>query len=419
MLLAMSTKPVARHVRGEVLEALGESRAVALLGARQVGKSTLARELAASGAYPARLFDLDDDEVAAAARLDPRGFVAEISGPAIIDEVQRAPGLLLAIKQRLDTDQSRGQFLLTGSANLLTLPTVADALPGRVEYVNLWPFSQGELRGRRETFIERLFEGGGPPPVSGAPVGRGAVAGLIVTGGYPEPQGRGARGRARFFASYVSSLLSRDLGDVASVRDVGRIEQLLRVIAARSGALASFHGMASDLGIDAGTVRAHTEILESLFLVRRLRPWTANLGSRQVKTPKLYVVDSGLLASLLGAGERRFVEDGGVAGALLESFVAMELVRQSDWCEQPLSLFHYRDKQQREVDVVLERHSGEVVGVEVKAAATVDGRDLAGLRHLRDRLGERFKAGVVLYTGSEALPFGERLSVVPLSGLWA
>jgi uncharacterized protein len=312
-----------------------------------------------------------DDEVAAAARLDPRGFVAEISGRAIIDEIQRAPGLLLAIKQRLDADQSRGQFLLTGSANVLTLPTVADALPGRVGYINLWPFSQGELRGRREHFIDRLFAGERPPPVSGAPVGRGAVAELILSGGYPEPQGRSARGRARFFASYVASLLGRDLGDVASVRDVGRVEQLLHVIAARSGALASFHGMARDLDIDAGTVRAHVELLESLFLVRRLRPWMTNLGGRQVKTPKLYIVDSGLLASLLGVGERRFVEDGGIAGALLKSFVAMELVRQSDWCEQPLSLLHYRDKEQREVDVVLERYSGEVVGVEVKAAATV------------------------------------------------
>lgn len=414
----MAADLVARHVRGQVLEALAESRAVALLGARQVGKSTLVRELAASE-YPARLFDLDDDEVVATARQDPKGFVAEISGAAIIDEIQRAPGLLLAIKQRLDANQARGQFLLTGSANVLTLPTVADALPGRVEYINLWPFSQGELHGRRETFIERLFAGNGPPRLSGAPVGRGAVAGLIVTGGYPEPQDRGARGRARFFASYVASLINRDLGDVASVRDVERLERLLHLIAARSGALASFQGMASDLGMDAGTARAYTGILESLFLVRRLAPWMTNLGSRQVKTPKLHVVDSGLLAFLLGASERRFVEDGGIAGSLLESFVAMELLRQSDWYEEPLSLFHYRDKEQREVDVVLKRYSGEVVGVEVKAAATVTGRDLAGLRHLRDRLGDRFKAGVVLYTGAETLPFGDRLSVVPLSGLWA
>lgn len=413
----MSVGLISRHVRSQVLEALRESRAVALLGARQVGKSTLVRELSDSE-YRARLIDLDDEAVANAAREDPRGFLAEIDGPAIIDEIQRVPALLLAIKQRLDSDPSRGQFLITGSANILTLPTVADALPGRVRYINLWPFSQGELLGHRETFIDRLFDGS-PPRLSGLPVGRGVLAPAILAGGYPESQGLSARGRQQFFSSYISSLIGRDLRDIASVRDLERVERLLHVLAARSGSLASFHGMARDLGVDASTARSDTSILESLFLVRRLKPWFTNLGSRQIKTAKLYVVDSGVLSFMLGAGERRFAEDGEVAGALLETFVAMELLRQSDWSDEPLAMFHYRDKEQREVDVVLERNTGEVVCVEVKAAATATGRDFAGLRHLRDRLGARFKAGVLLYTGSETLPFGERLSAVPVSGLWS
>jgi predicted AAA+ superfamily ATPase len=408
---------IKRQVRPLVLEALAESRAVALLGARQVGKSTLAHDLS-ENEYPARYISLDDEGVLRTAQVDPRGFIASITGPAVLDEIQRAPGLLLAIKERLDRDRTRGQFLLTGSANLLTLPTVADALPGRVEYVNLWPLSQGELCSVKERFVDTLFQGVFPA-VTGAPVGHPAAVSMLTTGGYPELVGRSARGRSRFFSSYIASMIGRDIDDVANLRNVENVEHLLYLIAARSGALANFRSMGSDLGVDANTVNSHTKILEDLFLIRRLKPWRTNLGSRHIKTPKLYVVDSGLLAFLIGANERRIVEDGAVFGMMMESFVAMELLRQCDWAEELVSLFHYRDREQREVDVVMERHSGEVVGVEVKATATPSRKDFGGLRYLRDKLGTRFKAGVVLYTGSDTLPFGERLAAVPLSGLWA
>jgi hypothetical protein len=412
----MSTGLVSRHARPHLLEALAESRAVALLGARQVGKSTLARDLAANE-FPARYISLDDEVAADAARRDPRGFIAEVEGSTVIDEVQRAPGLLLAIKERLDRNQARGQFLLTGSANILTLPTIADALPGRVEYVSLWPFSQGEIHGVREQFIDALLRGRFPK-VSDAPVGRRAVAKLLATGGYPELQGRSPRGRSRFFASYLASILDRDVPDIANIRSIEAVGQLLHVVAARSAALASFHGMSKELGVDANTVRGHAKILEDLFLIRRLKPWYTNLGSRQVKTAKLHVVDSGLLAFLIGANEQRIAGDGAVSGMTFESFAAMELLRQSDWAEEPVSLYHYRDKEQREVDVIIERYGGEIAGVEVKASATVGERDFAGLRYLRDKLGDRFKGGAVLYAGSDTLPFGDRLAAVPLSGLW-
>ena len=398
------------------MEALSDSRAVALLGARQVGKSTLVADLVGAE-YPARLISLDDEATASAARADPTGFIADITGPTAIDEIQRAPELLLAIKRRLDADRSRGQFLLTGSANILSLPTVADALPGRVEYLTLWPFSQGELHSARETFIDGLFDGRFPR-LSAMPVGRRAAASMLVTGGYPELQNRSARGRTRFFSSYVASIIGRDVEDVANVRNVENIERLLFVIAARSGGLTSFHGIGGDLGLDANTVRAHTKILEDLFLVRQLKPWHVNLGSRQIKSSKLYIVDSGFLAYLIGANERRVAEDGAVAGTMFESFAVMELLRQTDWVEHPVQLFHYRDKQQREVDVVLERHDGDVVGVDAKASATPASADFAGLRYLRDKLGHRFKSGVVLHTGADTLPFGDRLAAVPVAGLW-
>jgi hypothetical protein len=412
----MSEPLFRRHLRQDVVDALADSRAVAILGARQVGKSTLVA-LIASNEHPARLISLDDQPTAEAARADPVGFIADIEGPVAIDEIQRAPELLLAIKRRLDADNTRGQFLLTGSANLLSLPTVSDALPGRVEYLTLWPLSQGEILGTREQFIDELFTGRFPK-ITGAPVGRRAFASALVTGGYPEAQGRAARGRTRFFSSYIASIIGRDLDDVANVRNVENVERLLFVLAAQSGGLTNLHGIGRDLGLDANTVRSHTKILEDLFLVHQLKPWHVNLGNRQIKSSKTYVVDSGLLAHLIGADERRITEDGAVAGAMLESFVAMELLRQAEWTDRPTQLFHYRDKQQREVDIVIERHDGDVVGVEVKASATPSQDDFKGLAHLRDKLGPRFKAGVVLHAGADTLPFGDRLAAVPVSGIW-
>jgi hypothetical protein len=407
---------IERHIRPLVVEALSDARAVCLLGARQVGKSTLAKEIA-SHEHPAVYITLDDEGTRRSALEDPTGFIAAINGPAVIDEIQRAPDLMLAIKARLDTRNDRGQFLLTGSANVITLPTIADALPGRVDYIRMWPLSQGELRGRRECFVDRLLAGE-PPQVQNADVGRSAYAERLVRGGFPDVQDRGAGGRSRFFESYVASILGRDVGDVARVHDTTDIGRLLRVVAARSATLMSARGMGVELGLDRKTAAAHTKILEDLLLTRRLNPWHTNLGSRQVKTPKLYVTDTGLLTYLINVNTARMAQDATLAGPIFETFVAMELLRQRDWSECEASLFHYRDSQQREVDVVLELRSGEIAGVEVKSTATVRPRDFAGLRHLRDRFGDRFKAGVVLYTGERTLPFGERLAAVPLCGLW-
>lgn len=400
-----------------VVEALGEARAVCLLGARQAGKSTLARSIA-EHEHPAEYLTLDNDSTRRAALEDPTGFMARISGRAVIDEVQRAPDLMLAIKERLDTSNERGQFLLAGSANILTLPTIADALPGRVDYVRLWPLSQGEIAGRRESFIDRLLAGE-PPHVQDAPVGRGAYAAQIVAGGYPDALRRGARGRARFYDSYVATLLGRDLPDLASVRDPGSVERLLRLIASRTAQLVSARAVAGELGIDHKTVAAHTRTLEEMFLLTRLQPWHVNLGSRHIKTPKLHLTDTGLLTHLLNLNTGSIQADSPLAGPVFETFAAMELARQRDWSELSPSLWHYRDDRQREVDVILELGSGEIAGVEVKAAASVHARDFAGLRHLRDRLGKRFQAGVVLYTGARTLDFGDRLAAVPLCGLWA
>lgn len=413
----MPTPFIERNIRPAVIEALSEARAVCLLGARQVGKSTLAHAIAARE-HPAEYLTLDEETTRRAAQEDPTGFIARVSGPTVIDEVQRAPDLMLAIKERLDTSSERGQFLLAGSANILTLPTIADALPGRVDYVRLWPFSQGELAESRESFIDRLFAGE-VPHIDDAAVGSGAYAARIVTGGFPDAQDRSARGRARFFNSYVSSILGRDLQDIASVRNTDSVKHLLRLNAARSANLVNSRAVASELGVDHKTVAAQTQILEDLFLVSRLPPWHVNLGSRQVKTPKIHMADTGLLTHLTNVNAARIAQSPTLAGPIFETFAAMELARQCDWAESPASLFHYRDKQQREVDIVLELGSGEIAGVEIKTAASVRAKDFAGLHHLRDKLGAQFKMGVVLYTGKRTLGFGDRLAAVPLCGLWA
>ncbi len=407
---------VERGLAEVVVDAMSYARVVALLGPRQAGKSTLAR-LLARRRLGAEYVSLDEEPVRSLALGDPAGFIAGRERPLVIDEVQRAPELLLAIKALVDRDPSPGQFLLTGSANLRRIPAVSDALPGRVDYLALWPFTQGEIAGRKEDFLMGLFDGRAPI-VSDAPVGRHSYAQMLLTGGFPEARTRPPSARSRLFASYVDSVVDRDVAAASRVRDPAAIGTLLRLLAARSGSLARYDALAREAGGDGKTIKSYVDVLERLFLVRVRRPWHVNLGRRQVKAPKLYVSDTGLLSALVGADERRVREDDGFAGALFETFVATELERQASWLPEPLSFWHYREGE-REVDVVVERPSGEVVGVEVKAGATVRARDFADLRHLRDRLGERMRAGAILYAGAQTLPFGEDMWAVPLQAMWA
>ncbi len=407
---------VDRHIGEKVLYAMRYARVVALLGPRQAGKSTLVRRLA-DARLSADYVTLDDDAARSLAVGDPTGFLAARGRCAVIDEVQRAPQLLLAMKARVDLDTRPGQFLITGSANLRRTPTVSDALPGRVDYLTLWPLSQGELAGREEGFVARLFAGESPAEHA-APVGRHEYAQMLLAGGFPEARARPPAARSMFFSSYVDSIVERDVPEVSRIRDPISLGTLLRLVASRSGGLARYEGLAREVGVDGKTVKSQLDVLERLFLIRVRRPWHVNLGNRQVKAPKLYIADTGLLCAMVGADASRIRDDDGFAGALFETFVATELERQASWSEQPLTFWHYREAD-REVDVVVERPSGEIVGVEVKASATVRAKDFAGLRHLSERVGERMVAGAVLYAGARTLPFGERMWAVPLQALWA
>lgn len=406
-----------RHIRPLLVDALSEARVVCLLGARQSGKTTLVRSVV-DEEHPARYVSLDDPVALEVARADPAGFIAGAERLAI-DEVQRAPDLLLAVKRVVDSDDARGRFLLTGSANILTLPQIADALPGRVDYLTLWPFSQDELTGFRADFLDNAFAG--KTPASGGGVGRVAYADRVVAGGFPEAVAADEARRRRFFSGYADSILGREVGEIAPVRDIEAAARVLRLVAARSASLANLSSIGRELGIDHKTVASHLRALEQLFMIVRLPAWHANLGHRVVRTAKLHVADTGMLCSLIGVNAERLAEDGEVAGSVFETFVVNEIVRQASVSEMGplLNLFHYRDQRGHEVDLVVEHAGGDVVGIEVKASATPRLRDAAGLKFLRDRLGKRFRLGILLHAGSEALPLGDRISAVPLASLWS
>ncbi|HEV7771799.1 MAG TPA: ATP-binding protein [Conexibacter sp.] len=406
----------ARHATALVADALAYRPAVFLMGARQVGKSTLAEQVAADAGI-ADSVTLDDEITRSTAAADPAGFLADFAGAVLIDEVQRVPRLLLAIKRDIDRSRRPGRFLLTGSANILTVPKVLDALTGRLGLVTLWPLAQSEIEGTHRNLVDVLLKHGAKW-VRGAPVGRAAFVPRVVAGGFPAAHGATARQRHRFFADYVTSTLHRDLREIADIRKVHVLPRLLKVLAARVGGIHVVQSLASALALNHDTVLTYTGLLETLFLVRAVPAWRPGIGNREIHAPKVYFVDSGLLASLLGADERRVAADDQFTGRLFENFVAMEIAKHVDWAETIVTQYHYRSGND-EVDVILEANSGEVVAIEAKASATLGRRDWRALAKLRDAVGDRFRAGVIVYTGEQTIPLGDRLRAMPVSGLWS
>lgn len=376
----------------------------------------------ASHEFSAPYRTLDDATQQSAALADPTGYLARLGTPAALDEVQRAPALMLAIKRLVDDPrrQAPGQFLVSGSANVITLPTIQDALPGRVAYLRLWPFSQGELEGRRETFIDDLFAGRFPR-IRAATIGVQGYAERIVRGGYPSAYGRTQRSRSRFFNDYVQTILGRDVAEFAEVRrSPDDVRRLFRLLAAQSSGVVNWTEFGQPVGLSQKTTRRYVDILSQLFLVKEVPSWHPQLRSRETRAGKVFLTDTGLLSSLAGIDETRLGREGEarLRGRLVETFVFCEVLRQLGWAETDCEIHHYRERNDREVDLILEAPDGRVVAIETKSAADADRRDFRHLAWLRDELGERFVAGCVLYTGRETVPFGDRLAAVPLCGLW-
>lgn len=406
---------VPRKARPIVEAELSDTRVVLISGPRQAGKTTLAREFADDDRP---YITLDDIGTLDAAKSDPTGFIRGIDR-AVIDEIQRAPDLMLAIKESVDRDERPGRFLLTGSANLATVPTIADSLAGRMAVVSLLPFAQSEIRSTNGQLLDRLFAGDEPT------IGKDALFGddlmdVVLKGGYPEVLRRSTPARrTAWLEDYVSLILDRDVRDIANIDQFDRLPRLLNVLAEHAGQLVNHSSFGSALGLSSVTAQKYVAILERLFLVRTIAPWSNNRLSRLVKTPKLHFVDTGLLASLREDDVETLRRDRTRFGALLESFVVSELLKLASWSERRLSFSHYRTKDQEEVDVVLEDRRGRIIGIEVKASATVKSDDFKGLRQLQNAVGDSFVRGLVLHNHDRVTPFGEKLHAAPLSILWS
>lgn len=400
-----------RHAAALVDEALTDTRVVVVNGARQSGKSTLAN-LVVNQRPGAVARYLDHPGTRAAAAADPVGFLQH-DGLMLIDEVQRVPELWLAIKYLVDRNPRPGRFLLTGSARLMALKSLPDTLPGRSETIELWPLAQGEIDGEPDGFVDAAFHLGPQLRAEPSSLRRRDYLLRARRGGYPEALLRAGRRRERFFADYVSDMIVRDVHQVAEIERTADMRRLLSLLAEQTSCLLNMRRLAGAIGVTAPTVRSWITILETIYLVRLVPAWSGSLTARAVSAPKVMFLDTGL-AGHLGAG----ADAETASGRLIENFVVGELARQLSWIDFSARLYHYRDRDQYEVDAVLEDNAGVVVGVEVKSSETVRATDFRGLRVLQRRLGERFRAGFVLYSGEESLSFGDGMVALPISALW-
>lgn len=402
-----------RRIESRIAEALADTPVVLLAGPRQAGKTTLVRQVAENGL---RYLTMDDELTLLSAREDPVGMIRSLDR-AVIDEIQRAPALLLAIKKSVDEDRRPGRFLLTGSANLMALPTVADSLAGRMETLSLPPLSQSEMEGRTRNWLDSVFAGQLPQPGSFASADD--LAGRVLRGGYPEAISRStARRRTAWARQYIDAIIARDVRDVSGIEKLDQLPRFLRALAQMAGQMCNYTQLGGQVGLDGKTAAKYVGVFEQLYLLRRVDVWARNRLNRVVKSPKLQFVDSGLLATLLDLTEDEVQKNRTRFGNVLETFVFSELLKHTTTADGEYQLMYYRDADKVEVDVVIENPAGQLVGVEVKAAATVREADLRGLRKLAGLAGKDFKMGVLLYDGNETVPLGGGIWAAPLSTLW-
>ena len=407
-----------RNIIPTLEAALADTRVILLNGARQTGKSTLAKAIVAQ--RNGRYLTLDDEAVLSVARNDPAALLSADAPMTVIDEVQRAPELFPAIKIDVDKNRTPGRLLLTGSANVFLLPRLSESLAGRMEILSLFPLSQDEISGGgHSAFVENAL-GTAVWRSRKTSVDRVEVCQRIIAGGYPEALGRkSAERRSAWYRSYLSSLIQRDVRDLSGIDGLTDLPRLIGLIAARSSALMNMSELSRSTTIANTTLRRYLGILEAIFLLQPLPAWSTNTGKRYVKSPKIHLVDTGLAAYLRGDTDPEALAQSGNIGPLLESFVVQEVRKQLTWSKTPATPFHYRSAAGREVDLVLELPGGAVTGIEIKATAKVDKRAFAGLESLAEDAGKKFTRGVLLYFGDQVLSFGDKLTAVPINELWA
>lgn len=397
-----------RSLQPIIEELLAEFRVLYLTGARQSGKTTLVREIATR--LKMGYITLDDQATLASAESDPHGFIRSLgSRQVVLDEFQYAPNLIPAIKEasdRLEPDE-KGKFLLTGSADIFRSARTQEALPGHMARLELFPLSLSELSGHPFNIIDYLlagdFQSRSVPFTS-----REQFAGMVLRGGYPEVQSKSQRARQVWFKSYMEGRLYKDFESLYAARGDyhSKLRAMMPYLAGLSGNLLKYSNIANDLELNDKLVKSYVEILELMFIVRRVPSYLKNRAKRQaVRMPKVHYVDTGLASHLLGLRNEDQLLKSQYYGGLLESLVYMECCKQASWAEEDIGMFHFRDKRKHEVDFVIERSNANIIGIEVKASASVKTQDFKGLAKLADFAGKLFETGILFYTGQDVLPF--------------
>lgn len=408
---------VQRAIAARYEETVAARRVTVVSGPRQAGKTTLVRSHLRAGT----LRSLDDPGTLGAAITDPVGFVELGPRPLVVDEVQRAgEPLVRAIKLIVDRDPSPGQFVLTGSSNFLTVPTISESLAGRAGFVEVWPFTQGEISGRPDQFVDRALMGAAAfADYQPGRFSRRDLLERVCAGGYPEVQQLTAGQRQAWFRDYVRTTIERDVVELSGIRKVAEMGQLLQLFAARTGCELVMQAVIDDAPLERQAVYDHRAWLETIHLLTTVPAWSRNLTRRVKRHPKIFLTDPGLAAWLLGKSPGALADpEDPATGQLVETFVVAELRRQLTWAAADVAMFHWRDRSGAEVDIVLEANDGRVVGIEVKSHQTAKPEWFRWLTHMRDTLGDKFVAGIALYAGDDVLPFGDRLLAAPISALW-
>jgi len=409
---------IRRNITDYIEEVLSDTPVVLLIGARQTGKSTLVRDLSGEG-YQPQYLTFDDPTLLSFAAENPKAFLESMQKPVVFDEIQRIPELLVLIKKDVDENRAPGNYMLTGSANVMVLPMAADSLVGRMEVITLLPLSQGEIGGRKEDFIDWICGDDLTLPRKIAAESREALFERILTGGFPEAVRRSsATARSRWFRSYIMTMLQRDVRELANIEGTTDLPRMLSVLAARAGGLVNFAELSRSTGLPQTTLKRYVALFERLFLIEFLPAYSGNLTKRLTRSPKLYFTDTGILANLSGITWQKIKMGDPASGSLLENFVLGEIRKQLGWNRTHASVFHFRTASDDEVDILLELPGGDVVGIEIKSGASITSTAFKGLKVLKNELGPKFKRGIVLYTGDTSLAFAEDMFALPIASLW-
>jgi predicted AAA+ superfamily ATPase len=405
-----------RFLTDKVLGGLKRSPAVLLVGARQSGKSFLMKLMAKeTGAH---YVTFDNLPTLATAHHDPVGYIRAVQKPVILDEIQRVPELFLPIKEDIDNNRIAGRYAMTGSANPMVVPDLGDSLAGRMLLYELYPLSQGEIAGKKEKFLEKIFDEN-PTFSPSIPFNKTDLIERITRGGYPEIQELKTHDeRTEWADAYLSLILQKDIQDLAHIEGISLLPNLLVTMAAQVGSLLDYGNLAKGSGIAMTTLRRYMQLLHSLFIIHTLPAWSRNLKKRLMKSPKVFFIDSMILLHLLNIDAARLKESPQILGKAAENFVILELLKQTTWSPKKINLFQFHTEAHQEIDLILEDERGKVVGIEIKSSETISADDFKHFKVLKEEIGDSFLRGIVLYAGHQTLPFGPNLWAMPIAALW-